>query len=498
MPPLGLLSIASYVESNGFRPEFIDIHVERQSGNEIFERIKDIQPDIVGLTCMTSSSNAAHAIADLVKKATPNCLVVFGGVHAEALPVETLSHLSVDVVVRGDGEEIFLDLCKNETPFAQMTGISYRNGNSIIHNPAREVEMNLTKYPMPAYHLAPMEKYYPALGSYRRLPAINMLMTRGCPGKCTFCNSANTVLRTRDAAQVVEEIRHLRETYGIREIQFYDDTFTVMKKNVMEFCRLMQEANLDISWAAFARADCFSEKMAVAMKNAGCHQIMIGVESGDDEVLRLLGKPIDREKTKKAINIARKVGMTTRAAFIIGNRGETTATMQKTLEFSMELDPDLAQYSVSTPYPGTQLYQWANENGYLVSEEWSDYELSTFLMKLPTLDTEDLYRFYKHAHRIFYFRPRIMWRQLVSSTRLSHILDLIHAFCFIVLRTKVGRRSEARRDWIKHRKDDFFDLEPENETIPILTYIARKEGQVPEQIDLIKVEAESHTERVTV
>jgi radical SAM superfamily enzyme YgiQ (UPF0313 family) len=451
--------------------------------NALLKHLMGFMPDIVGVTCMTGSSNAAHVIADCVKQAARECLVVFGGIHAEALPVETLRHLSVDVIVRGDGEETFLELCRAETAFEQIAGISYRSGGSIIHNPARAVEMNLSKYPMPAYHLAPMEKYYPALGAYRRLPAINMLMTRGCPGKCAFCNSARTTLRSRDVAQVVEEIRYLRETYGIREIQFYDDTFTVMKRTVMEFCELMQEANLDVSWAAFVRSDCFSEQMAVAMKRAGCHQIMMGVESGDNEVLRLLGKPIDREQTKKAIHISRKVGLTNRAAFIFGNRGETTATMQKTLDFSMELDPDLAQYSVCTPYPGTQLYQWASENGYLVSEEWSDYELSTFLMELPTLNTEDLYRFYKHAHRSFYFRPRILWRQLVRSTRLSHVMDLIHAFFFIVLRTKVGRRSEARRDWMHHRKENFFDIEVKHKTTPILTYVARQEGQVPELID---------------
>jgi hypothetical protein len=94
----------------------------------------------------------------------------------------------------------------------------------------------------------------------------------------------------------------------------------------------------------------------------------------------------------------------------------------------MELDPDICQYSVCTPYPGTQLYQWARENGYLVSEEWSEYELSTFLMKLPTLKSEEISSFYKYAHKAFYFRPKIMWRQLIRSSRPSHIIDLIHAF----------------------------------------------------------------------
>src|SRR5476649_2352980 len=114
--------------------------------------------------------------------------------------------------------------------------------------------MNLDRYPFPAYDLVDFDNYFPAPGSYRRLPAINMLMTRGCPGKCTFCNSANTALRNRSADRVVDEIEHLRDTYGIKEIQFYDDTFTVNRQNVLRFCELMKERKVGVSWSAFIRA----------------------------------------------------------------------------------------------------------------------------------------------------------------------------------------------------------------------------------------------------
>ena len=473
MPPLGLLSVAAYAEKMGFSVAVLDIHVEKLSADEVAERVKELRPRVVGLSVVTATANASHSIARLLKKTEPDCLVVFGGAHPETVPEEVLCNLSVDVVVRGDGEETFVELLAGR-PLFEVAGISYREGREVLHNPSRVVEMNLDKYPFPAYHLVPMHKYYPAIGAYKRLPAINMVMTRGCPGKCNFCNSAKTVLRTRSAEHVVEEIKHLKQAYGIREIQFYDDTFTVMKQNVMKFCSLMAEARLDVTWAAFVRADCFSEEMAKAMKAAGCHQLLCGVESGDEQILRTLGKPIDRERTRAFVKIARRVGIDTRTAFIFGNQGETVASMQRTLDYSLELDADIALYNICTPYPGTQLYKWAKENGYLVTDEWSDYELSSMVMRLPTVSEAEIQRFYQDAHQKFYLRPISIWRRLVRVTSLSQIRDLVHAFFYIVLRTKVGRRGDVRKDWRHFRKQEFFDYQPNPATPAKLTFEIRE------------------------
>lgn len=473
MPPLGLLSIAAYVESKGYCVRVIDVHIEKFTAGELVEKLKVAQPKFVGMGVMTATSNAANQIARIVKNTVPDCTVVFGGVHPEAMPAETLCNSGVDIVVRGDGEETFLSILQGE-PLDTIRGISYRRGTTVVHNPSVTVEMNLDKYPFPAYHLVPMDKYYPAIGAYKRLPAINMLMTRGCPGKCTFCNSAMTTLRTRSAESVVEEIEYLSQTYGIREIQFYDDTFTVLKKNVMRFCELMAAKNLNVSWAAFVRADCFNEEMARAMKKGGCHQVLIGVESGSDIILKNIRKPIDREKTADAIKIARAAGLESRASFIFGSMGETVETMQETLDFSMQLDPDIAQYNVCTPYPGTQMYRWAKENRYLVSEEWGDFELSTFMMRLPTCTDQDVYRYYKNAHKQFYMRPKMILRRMRKVSRLSHIRDLIHAFFYIVLRKKLGTRGEVRRDWLGTRKDHFFDLNVSDARTPHLTFEVRQ------------------------
>jgi len=156
--------------------------------------------------------------------------------------------------------------------------------------------MDLDSYPMPAYHLVDFGNYFPAVGTYRNLPAMNAMMTRGCPGKCTFCNSAFTPLRSYSPAVMVEQIKHLRQKYGVRQIQFYDDTFTVAKQNVMEFCRRMIADKLDVTWIAFIRGDCFSKPIAELMKAAGCHQVLVGIESGDEQI-NAEHRQADRQET---------------------------------------------------------------------------------------------------------------------------------------------------------------------------------------------------------
>lgn len=456
MPPLGILSIASYLEQEGVVVRVIDAHVERLGAAELRQRILDLNPRIVGITMMTATCVAAHQIAKLAREALPEALIVVGGVHAEAMPDETLRNAAVDLVVRGDGELALRRLVRGESP-ASIRGLSCREGGRIVHTPPAELVMDLDSLPFPAYHLVPMDRYYPAIGAYRQLPAINMLMTRGCPGKCTFCNSAETVLRSRSAESVVEEIVRLKDRYGIREIQFYDDTFTVNRRNVLRFCEIMEARRVGVTFTAFVRTDCFGRDMAFALKRAGCHQVMFGIESGDDEILKNIRKPISRERTAQAVAMAREAGLEIRTTFIFGNMGETMDTMRRTLEYTLELDPDLALFNVNTPYPGTQLFQWAKQHGHLVTEDWNEYELSSFLLRLPTVSGQEVLDFYAHAHRTFYMRPKAWWRRLSRVSRPSHVRDLVHAAAFILLRHKLGARGAVRREWMDHKKEDFFD-----------------------------------------
>lgn len=456
MPPLSLLSIGAVLEQAGMEVVVLDAHLRAMSERAVAEEIARVRPRVVGITMMTSTAIVTHRTAQLVKEIDPGITVVVGGVHADAMPEETLRNRCIDLVVRGDGEYTMLEICQGRDR-EDIDGVSYVEDGRPKHNPARPILMDLGSLPPYAYHLVPMGEYYPAVGAYRALPAINMLMTRGCPGKCIFCNSAETTLRSRPAAQVVDEIIHLRDTYGIREIQFYDDTFTVDKRNALEFCRLMKEKKVGVGFVCFARTDCFAPKMAKALAEAGCHQVMFGIEAGSRKMLKILRKDIDLEKTRGAVKLAQQHGLEVRATFVFGTPGETPETIQETLDYALELDPDIALFNITTPYPGTQLYQWADERGLLDTKDWWQYELGNLLVDLGSITKEELLRCYDKAFKAFYNRPKVYWRRLMKIRSFRQFKDTVDAFLQIMLKAKMTSRGEYQREWLRHRREDFFD-----------------------------------------
>ena len=231
LPPLGLLYLAAYLEKEGVEADILDCQTGLRSWEEIETELKRGAYDLYGITGTTSIISNSYRIADVVKAAHPGARVVLGGVHVTALPEEALGRSSVDFVVRGEGEKALLDLARGRSP-AEIPGLSYRKDGAVTHVGGPGVLPDLDAIPYPAFHKVNLKAYRPALNSYRRLPAINMMTTRGCPGRCTFCNSANVPLRRRSAENIFGEMKMLSEKYGIREISFYEDIFTVFHDNI--------------------------------------------------------------------------------------------------------------------------------------------------------------------------------------------------------------------------------------------------------------------------
>lgn len=274
----------------------------------------------------------------------------------------------------------------------------------------------------------PWGKYYPALGAYRRLPATSVLATRGCPGRCTFCYRIfGKRLRTRSGSKVAEEVKYLQDRYGIREICFYDDTFTVLKREVQAFCRGLKELMVDITWSCFSRVDAVDEELLGTMKEAGCHQIMYGIEAASSEILKNIKKSTDLAEAEEAVTAAKRVGIDVRAAFMLGNPGETEETMEETLSFAIRLNPELVIFNIATPFPGTEMYEWAEENGYLKTKHWEDYDLSHVVMELPTVSSAKIEAFYRKAFRRFYLRPRYLAMRLARVRSFTDVLRAVRA-----------------------------------------------------------------------
>ena len=448
-PPLGLLYVAAFAERAGHHVRVMDVNAEELQFDDIEAALREQQPSWVGLTAVTAQIKSAHRIAEIVKRVSQDTKVVIGGVHATALPEEVLRDDNVDYIIRDEGEHSFCALLAGE-PLESVGGLSYRSGHAlqpVAHNrPTTPIE-DLDSLPTPAYHLVPFERYKPAVGAYRRLPAINMTMTRGCPGKCTFCNSAETALRTRSAEHIVDEIEQLQARYGIREVSFYDDTFTIYKQNVARMCDLIVERRIDLTWSCFARTDCVSPPLLSKMRRAGCHQILFGIESADPVVLEAIRKPIDIELTRKAVRLVQDAGIAVRAAFMFGNPGETVESIRRTIDFAIELDPDLALFNITTPYPGTQMFEWAKRNGYLRTLDWSDYDLANTVMHLPSISPEDIDRMYKTAYREFYFRPKFLFRRLLAMRSLQEIrmnVQAMRSILFARSTTRAAGRSTKK------------------------------------------------------
>jgi radical SAM superfamily enzyme YgiQ (UPF0313 family) len=372
-------------------------------------------PSFVGITATAAIIRNAHEVAGICRSVFPAAKIVMGGVHPTVMPDECLDSPFVDYVVRGEGELTMLELCGG-AGVETIAGLSYRNGAEHVHNPQRPLIEDLDSLPFPAYHLLPMRRYHPAVGGYRRLPSISMITTRGCPGRCTFCfgDYLGRKVRRHSVGYIVEQIKMLKDRFGIREISFYDDTFTVYREQVRDFCHTLIDQQIDITWVCFARVDFADEETLRLMKKAGCHQILFGIESGSDAILKNIGKHTSVQKAREAVGMAMRTGLDVRTSYMFGNPGETAESLEATFALARELNTDLVSFNITTPYPGSGMYAWAEQNGYLRTKDWEKYDLSRPVMDLPTVSTELVQRYYNEAHRRYYGRMSFVLRRLLK------------------------------------------------------------------------------------
>jgi len=476
LPPLGILSIASYLEEHDFEVQIVDIHAEECTPKEFGDIVSNLRPRFVGITVLSTHFLPANLIAEIAKRNIPDTKVIVGGVHAEAEPEQMLRNPSIDAVCRGDGEEVMLEYVRN-TPNQEILGLSYRANSVVMHNGPRPQSDDLDKYPFPAYHLINFNHYFPPVASYKDLPAMNVLMTRGCPGKCSFCNSAKTTLRGRSVEKMVELIFMLRYTYGIRQIYFYDDTFTANPRVVKRFCDQVIDKKIDVRWICYVRGDMFKEPLAKLMSVAGCHQVLIGIESADASIMKGIGKSIKHSRYKNVVDIAHKYNIEVRGSFIIGHRNETMETMEGTLNFAKYLDLDFYQVNILTPYPGTILYRELKEKNLILHEKFERYGQNEVTIKLEHLTSEQVSRFENVSIYRFFLRPKIIARQLLRLSNWHHIKDLIVA-TYIMLFEGLSKHKDnsTLEQWLEYDEELNSIKMISVPKLPRLTYQVRQES----------------------
>lgn len=422
-PPLGLASVAAILEKNHYPVEIIDANALKLSESEIINAVKD--SDIIGITAMTSHINSAIYIAKKIKDNYTYIKMILGGPHVTILPEETLNKVpEIDIIIRGEGEETIADLyeaIEKGNKLENVYGITYREKGSIKTTPTRTPIMDLDTLPFPAYHLLPLEKYkqHPPHGIKSTFMAI--MTSRGCPYNCIYCSKPifGSKFRAQSPNRTVDEIEYLIEHFGIREFTFYDDSFTFDKKRIYLLCDEINRRNLDILWTCETRVNLISEELIQKMKNAGCYMIAYGIESGSQMILDNLRKGVTLNQVKEAINITHKTGINTVGYFMMGSPKETPQTLRDTIDFAKNLQLDFAQFSITIPFPGTDLYKFYIKNGEKVVN-WDDFiyaslkSKNTPVFETESLNREELIKWNAKAYKEFYLRVPYIWKRFKS------------------------------------------------------------------------------------
>jgi anaerobic magnesium-protoporphyrin IX monomethyl ester cyclase len=427
IPPLGLAYLAAVLEEEG-----IDVRITDGSRGlslaEVMDELKQHGPDIVGISCTTPTFVDAIELGAAVRQAFPKTITVLGGAHVTAIPQEAMLEEVFDVGAVGEGEITLLELVQgiedkgslDKVDLEQINGLAFRRDGRVVVTPPRERIKDLDSLPHPARHLLPpFSAYHPTPASYRKLPLAVMMTSRGCPYQCTFCDRGvfGNYTRGHSPERVLDEIEELISRYGAREIRFFDDTFTFSQKRAVQICEMIIERNLRFPWTCLTRVNSVDKDLLRLMKEAGCWQVLYGLESGDPRMLSILHKGSTVEQNAQAVRWALEVGLGVRGDFIIGTPGETMESLENTLAFTKRIGLDYAHFNKFVPYPGTELFQRLLAEGYqLDSKNLPPIVDHAAVLYVPDgLTREQIKEFLDRAHREFYLRPSHIVRRLLRT-----------------------------------------------------------------------------------
>ncbi|HLD58100.1 MAG TPA: radical SAM protein, partial [archaeon] len=365
------------------------------------QKIENIDTEWVGLGIYTPTAKKAFELADSLKKKGHK--VVLGGPHVAIFPEESLKH--ADKVIVGEGEE--------------SIPLIFDSSEKILKS---GLVKNLDSLEFPDWTGFPLEKYS---SPTRKKKFLSIMTSRGCPFACVYCYKGmfGRTYRTMSPKNVLDEIGFLIEKYGIEELGIVDDNFTLNRKRVEEICSGIIERGYKINWNCpnGVRVDTLSPELLQLMKKAGCYQLSFGIESGNQEVLDKVGKGIKLEQVKNAVKFAKQAGIETIGFFMIALPFDNEKTMLETIDFAKSLDLDLAQFTVTTPYPGTELYEIVKQKGKFLITDFSEFGSysGTAYYELGALNKELVERMYKKAYREVYFRPGYALKRIMKNPKLA-------------------------------------------------------------------------------
>lgn len=414
--PFYLAYAANILRKKGYAVDVIDGVALDLTEKEFIRKVIQIRPSVFLIETTTHAISFDLALVKKIKKMIPRLKVVLTGPHATVFAREILTeNQEVDFIIKGEYEFLLAELIDNFAGQAQdkqykTDGLAYRRGKEIWVSEKKGLIEDVNSLPYPAFDLFPCNDapdlaiYGDGICTYR--PAVTLHASRGCPFGCNFCLWTQVMYgdsrkyRMFKPQRVVDEMEYVIKNFGAREIYFDDDDFCVNKKHVLDICREIKKRKLKIHWSCMGDAMASDEEMIKKMAEAGCIFMKFGVESGNKEILRNIGKPLDPQKAIRTAKLCRKYGIWSHATFCFGLKGETMETMEETLKLANKIKFDSAQASITTPFPGTRYYNELVENGYLKKISWDKFDgTQSCVMDTENLTSEQIEKFRKKAIR---------------------------------------------------------------------------------------------------
>jgi len=450
-PPLGIMHIASYILEHDHEASIMDLQSINWDLEKVIEFIISKNPDIVGLSAMTINCMNAQSISEELRRNGFTSSIVMGGAHITAAPIETLSKFNaIDYGVVGEGETTFLELIEklgNDQTVEDVKGIAWRDKEGHIKiNPHRPFIEDLDKLPFPAWDLLENfpENYPSSLLESKRLPAAGIMTSRGCPFHCTFCDNRvfGTKVRHFSASYTLRMIKHLIDNYGIKDLMILDDNFLINKKKLFAICDSIIEEKLALTWYCIAHIKTMTEDRLKKIKEAGCWFVEVGIESGNNDILKRIRKNTDKSEIASAVRRAKKEGLVIKGNFIFGFPDDTKETVEESIQFAMDIDIDFFQQNFLTVWPGCEIAKevFIGEGNISNSAlDWDQLAHQKTTYVPPGMTKEQLIHLSKKAFRKFYLRPKIILRLLpllMTPRGIKFFLTAFRVFLQTIFRKK--------------------------------------------------------------
>ena len=437
-PPLGALYILSYAEKK--YPEhkyfFMDCVGEKLSYKQIEEKIRKIQPDIVGVTSFTVSLIDVVMSAEVVRKVMPNVHLCLGGHHPTAFAYEASQLPQFDSIVVGEGEFAFAELINcvaNNLDYTKILGVytkesimnfvgeDFKDRRFLNHMkvPPAFIE-NVDDVPAPDRKYIEHIDYSSIIGLTGKLATL--ITTRGCPYKCTFCDVPYKTYRQRNLDLVMDEIEECLRL-GYKEFHFYDDLFNITAQKIIDFCLALEERKLNIVWDFRGRVNGVTKESLVYSKKMGLRMISFGVETGSDIGMKTLKKGTNIAQVQRVFEWCKELNIKTVANYMIGLPHEKSPQdIRDNIDFLKTLNPDYAQINILSLYPHTQVHKDAMKLGIAEEGKWEKFALDPLNYKFRVehwtqfMSEKELIDLQKESYRRFYFRPKYIFNSLLNTS----------------------------------------------------------------------------------